>query len=199
MANGSVMLRIGFSYEGTVMTRRQNDFVEQLSRLIGKPFWMARRSLNLHCFHFGECHEKTDRKGNVICIGTHFLHVQCAWRILHGEQILVASRDRLTPRGNPSEIPDDFTSNEPGSTLCDEKLKMLLKRNDTEPLAVISLEMGICGAFRLKLTKDYALEVFPDDSTDEQWRYFDMLTEDAEGHFVFTMAEEDDNNILSNT
>jgi len=159
--------------------------VAQLQRLVGQPLWGAERALNLHTLQLGEHVVQKRRDGREVQVGRHALHLQCAWRILANGNLLVGSRDRTTPRGNPRQKPDNFNWDEPGSTLCDEKLEALFKLHALDPLTVTAVVVGECGAFRMDFTKGYALEVFPDDSVDEQWRYFDWQTKEAEGHFVF--------------
>ena len=161
------------------------DLTERLQRLVGQRLWKANRSLNLQVFHFGDRLEVTDRKGRSRETSSQALHLQGAWRILKDGKVLVGARDRMTPRGNPAVVPDGFTWNEPRSTLCDEKLELLFEERASHPLCVTQVTCGAWGAFCVELTDGYALEVFPDNSTGEQWRHIDRRAADTSQHFVF--------------
>jgi hypothetical protein len=118
-------------------------------------------------------------------VGRYALHIQCAWRITDPSGVVVGSGDRMTPRGNPDDVPEGFTWNAPGSTLCDEKIEQLLRTRAAAPLIVEALEPGHHGAFRLALSSSLALEVFPDCSTDEQWRFFENGDDSNSDHHVY--------------
>ncbi len=155
-----------------------------LANLVGQHWWKANRSLNLHSLQFGGPVPFTGRDGTRVEVGRYALHIQCAWRITDANGVVVGSRDRMTPRGNPDEVPEGFAWNVPGSTLCDEKIEALLQAHAAAPLVVESVEMGRHGAFRLALSMSFALEGFPDDSIDEQWRLLDRGDGDSE-HYVY--------------
>jgi hypothetical protein len=123
--------------------------IDKLRNLVGLPWWGAFRSLNLHCLHFGKPIERSRRDGNLETVGEFALHIQCAWRLSQGDKIIVGSADRLTPRGPPSEIPDDFDCNQPRSTWCDQKLEELLFTHASEPLQVTAFTHQECGWFTL--------------------------------------------------
>jgi hypothetical protein len=95
---------------------------EALAALVGQPLWAAGRTLDLEWFHFGGRRKVDGRGGGKIEVGDYAIHTQCAWRIAGPDGVIVASKDRFTPRGNPDEIPEDFDCNQPGVTLCDERM-----------------------------------------------------------------------------
>lgn len=76
-----------------------------LTTLVGLPMWKAVRSLNLHVLHFGSQQTRTTRAGVVVDVGAVTLHLQCAWRIVTDQRVVVGSGDRLIPRSNPEVIP----------------------------------------------------------------------------------------------
>lgn len=161
-----------------------DDTARALANLVGQRWWAANRSLNLHSLQFGGPVPFTRRDGTRVEVGRYALHIQCAWRITDENGVVVGSRDRMTPRGNPDEVPEGFTWNVPGSTLCDEKVEQLLQAHAASPLVVESVEIGHHGAFRLALSSSLALEVFPDSSKDEQWRFMDRAGDDR-GDYVY--------------
>jgi hypothetical protein len=163
----------------------RDEIAARLEHLVGQPFWAAHRSLDLLTLQFGEPVKRRRRHGEEVEVGRYALHIQCAWRLLADHQIIVGSRDRFTPRGNPDEVPDDFDCNQPQATLWDERMAELLGRHAAKPLVVTAVSTGDCGAFGLAFTEAHALEVFPDDSTGEQWRSIDNLPGRDPEHYVF--------------
>jgi len=162
-----------------------SDSMRALACLLGQPWWAANRSLNLHTLQFGAPVPFTRRDGTRVEVGRYALHIQCAWRITDASGVVVGSRDRMTPRGNPDDVPEGFTWNEPGSTLCDEKIEQLLHAHAAAPLIVEAREPGHHGAFRLVLSTSFALEVFPDSATEEQWRFFDRHEQGDPAHVIY--------------
>jgi hypothetical protein len=160
--------------------------IEQaLSVLVGLPLWSAGRTLDLEWFHFGTHRSVTDRRGEPKEVGSYALHVQCAWRIIGSSEIIVASRDRYYPAGDPTQDPPDFEWSKSGANRCDERMETFLSNRDHAPLLVESVQADLIGGFRLFMGEGYALEVFPDDSVgDELWRLFQPYTE--ADHFVVT-------------
>ena len=167
----------------------KSDIEKALSPLVGLPLWSAIRSLDLESFQFGARKKTTDRKGKEIEVGEYAVHTQCSWRIAGPSGIAVASGDRLVPRGNPDVIPDDFDCNQPGVTLCDERIETLLRERG-ESLVVERLEVGEFGSFSLSMRGGFKLDVFPDASTTEYWRLFQPRT--GEHHFVVSATGIDD-------
>ena len=62
----------------------------------------------------------------------------------------------------------------------DEKTRSLI--NETEPRTVISVHSDQLGGIDLELTGGFRLQVFPDRSRGESWRFFAPANDEA--HFV---------------
>jgi len=151
--------------------------------LLGLPLWAAGRLLDLEWFEFGARHVGKDHRGRAREVGEYALHTQCSWRIAGPEGIVVGSRDRFRPRGNPEEVPEDFDCNKTGETLCDERTEAFFSGPCKDSLIVEEIVVGDWGAFSLSLGGGFALDVFPDDSLDdENWRFFQPYCETP--HFV---------------
>ena len=168
-----------------------HDIAAPLRLFLGQRFWKAHRSVDLHAFHFGDRLTRRRRDGTEMNVGAYALHIQCAWRITAGHRVVVASRDRYTPRGNPDVVPDDFTWDQPKATLCDERLERLLETPAAPHLVVSAVHPGTCGAFTFDFTSGHALEVFPDSSTSEYWRFIDFLASPEPEHYVSSAEEWD--------
>jgi hypothetical protein len=161
--------------------------IEQtLSLLVGLPLTNIYRTLNLEMFDFGEQRTVLTRQGQEKKVGKYALHVQCAWRITNSTRVVVASRDRWYMGDGSKDIPDDFDWSLPGNR-CDKRISSFLEANAAEPLVIESIEADHVGGTKLRLTNGFALEIFPDDSfDDEYWRFFQPST--STEHFVVTGA-----------
>lgn len=158
---------------------------EALHCLIGLPLWNASRAADLESFQLGTRHIVPSHRGGTKEVGDYALHVQCAWRIVGAEGIVVASRDRYYPAGNPDEDPPDFEWYRSGTNRCDEQVAMFFKNKTNTPLVVEAIQADPVGSLRLTLNNEFALEVFPDDSlAGEHWRLFQPFNDND--HFVVT-------------
>jgi hypothetical protein len=153
-----------------------------LNVLIGQPLWSSGRAADLEWFQFGLRKIVKDSRGNEREVGEYALHVQCAWRITHQEQVVVASRDLYSPREESDDRPEDFNWDVQGANRRDQRIAELFQ-NETRQFVVRKVEAGKAGSFTIVLDDDYALDVFPDDSlSGEHWRIFKPYA--GEPHFV---------------
>jgi hypothetical protein len=134
-------------------------------------------------FSFGERREVTTRSGGTKVVGELALHVQCAWRIVRGDVIVVGIGDLWAPADEKIDVPNDFDWRDV-LTRRDRRMARLLE-NETRALLVQEVEVGDAGAMRIVLEDGLALEVFPSDSLDgEYWRLFRPAVDEA--HLVVT-------------
>jgi hypothetical protein len=154
-----------------------------LTVLVGKPLWSSGRAVDLEWFEFGARKPATDSHGKPTEVGEYALHVQCAWRITHDEQVVVGSRDLFyPPQETEDDVPDFDWEQSPNRR--DARVAELFK-NETRQFVVQRVEVGDAGAFTLVLNDGYALDVFPHDSlSTEHWRLFQPRV--AGPHFVVT-------------
>ncbi len=158
---------------------------ETLQCLLGLPLWGASRASDLQSFQFGDRGTVSTRRRGTKEVGEYALHVQCAWRIAGKDGIVVASRDRYYPAGNPDEFPPDFEWDYPGVNRCDERVAALFSETVNSPLTVEAIQADNAGSISLTLRGGYKLEVFPDDSLPgEHWRLFQPSIKTE--HFVIT-------------
>ena len=154
-----------------------------LQVLIGMPLSAIGRACTLEWFIFGTPREITDHSQQTKIVEEYALHIQCSWRITDSKSVVVGSQDRYIPSGDPDQEVDDFEWDVKGANRCDERVAQLL--NNEKSLIVTEIEVGSVGSFRLTLNDEYVLEVFPNNSLDDEyWRLFES---DAESeHFVVT-------------
>lgn len=155
----------------------------ELSKIVGLPLKDAGRVADLEWFSFGRTRIVRNHRGVEREVGEYAIHVQCAWRITKSRKIVVASRDRYVPREGWEGSEEDFDWDKVGENRCDQRIRSLF--DGTRAIVVESAEGDNLGGFRLFLSHDYILEVFPDDSEDdEHWRLFEPAVDSP--HFVVT-------------
>jgi hypothetical protein len=159
---------------------------EQVQRaldvLIGKALWSSGRAADLEWFQFGQLRTVKDFHGDAKEVGEYALHVQCAWRIRHRDQVVVGSRDVYVPPQESADQPRDFGWDVQGANRCDTRIAELFQK-ETQRFLVQQVEVGEAGAFTVILNSEYALDVFPNDSlSSEHWRILRPYSE--EPHFV---------------
>jgi len=155
---------------------------EALQVLIGKPLWSSGRAADLEWSQFGQRKTIQGVRGDTKEVGEYALHVQCAWRMRHSDQVVVASRDLYYPATETDGPVQDFDWDVQGANRRDRLIAELFQ-NETRQFSVQEVTVGNAGAFTILFRDAYALDVFPDDSLrDEHWRIFKPYA--GESHFV---------------
>jgi len=162
----------------------QDRINRALSPLIGLPFWGAARSLNMETFTFGQRVTRLNMKGEAVEVGEYALHIQCPWRIVGPNGLIVGSEDRKYPEDENADW-TEFDSE--GPSRCEARVKEWLEEYLEAPLKVERVEADRIGGFKVSLQRDFLLEAFPSHSLrgeySEHWRFFQPS---KEGHFVIT-------------
>ena len=161
----------------------------QLSLLIGLPLWDAGRSASLVWFDFGKniSHVKT-RKGVTLSVAEYTIDTESAWHIRNRTGIIVASADRFyAGEKDPYEGFEDIDwEDKPGENRCDERLEKFIKQHRASPLIVVSAGANNWGGLTINLSKGFAIEIFKQDTVNnEYWRMFDSVNR-RKKHFVVT-------------
>ena len=74
-----------------------------------------------------------------------------------------------------------------GANRCDEKVSDFLKNSATRRLEVLEIKADEIGGLHIGLSKNYAIELFPDDTVPgEYWRFF--IRGYTKKHFVVTVG-----------
>jgi hypothetical protein len=171
-------------------TDMREEIENALSVLIGQPFWKARRALDMEMLDFGERHSAIDQHGQPIEAGEFALHIQCYWRFTHLDEIVVGSNDLYYPPDGSFNFPEDLEGTAKRESLQDVRLKSFMQDHAQHPLVVVSLEAHNAGAVSIFFTDDYALELFPANSSSgyrddiEHWRFFDR-----KGHYFLVIEK----------
>jgi hypothetical protein len=154
---------------------------QSLSRINNLPLRSVGRAANMLMLGIGEFRDSFSRVGRICIVSEWALHVQCAWRICQRGRIILAYRDfYYSASGDPL---DDWGT--PGNSFFDITSVPLNEQFLASPPYVMSISVDDVGGFSIRLTQDYRLDVFPEDSrTDcEHWRLFQSGVE--QNHFVF--------------
>ncbi|WP_182007553.1 hypothetical protein [Priestia aryabhattai] len=158
----------------------------QIGKLIGLNLRYAGRASNLFWLGFGEMISVT-RRGKTEELAEYALDIQCSWRIIKDDKILVGSRDFYSPRSGWNEENDNFDWDVQGNNRFDERIESFIE-NAKEHVTVERVEPDEVGGIKIFLSQGYLLEVFPDTSEDDEysefWRFFNRRENSP--HFVVT-------------
>ena len=142
------------------------------SILIGKPLWRCTRAADMACFQFGG-RNKRSRDGKEFEVGDYALHVQCSWRIIRGDEILVGREDLFEPEEPAHNVESYFDWQK--ANLQDARLKSLFMDGNRQ-FAVVGTALRAAGNLGILFDDELRLEVFPDSSVRrddmEHWRLF---------------------------
>lgn len=147
--------------------------------------WRCTRAADLASFQFGARSKVRDFRGATREIGEFALHVQCAWRIVREDRVIVGSRDLYYPAdySGEEEIPPGFDWDR-DLNLRDKRVQLLFGDGPVE-FTVLKTEAGAAGSLSIALRGNLFLDIFPYDSLPhEHWRLFDPRTDTP--HFVVT-------------
>jgi hypothetical protein len=155
--------------------------------LVGIPLWDAGRAADLLWLAFGQRQTIQDFRGKPREVGAYALHVQCAWRFVQDEKVLVGNRDLYYPRGYRDAkdgIPEGFDWDVQGANRCDEMLGELFA-GGAKQFIVLRVKAGAAGELAFLLEGGLTLQIFPNDSLEgEHWRLFKPGSDAP--HWVFT-------------
>lgn len=147
--------------------------------LVGRSLRDAGRFGVTAGFHFEACEPEPGRPGaqtgesDPETAQEHILRVQCAWRIVRREEILVTAHDVYWIASDLEEEPPDFDWEPPGSNRRDERLQALFERWRGVPPVVEEVAADEVGGACLRLSGGYVLEIWPEVSFPrEHWRLY---------------------------
>lgn len=114
------------------------------------------------------------------------LNIQCTWRVIGQEKIVVASDDLyFPPDDHPYDDLENFDWTEQGSNRCDSRTAPFKAEITKKTIVVLSVEADSVGGLSIRLSEGYSIELFPANSLErEHWRFFNRHSTDQ--HFVVT-------------
>ena len=100
------------------------------------------------------------------------IHLQCPWRIVDQERVLLANEDMYYPNTEFSGDYDEFEWDNQGGNLFDEKVGQVLN-TEKEKWTIKSYVTSPFGDLEIEFENGKKLQIFITGSTDsEQWRFF---------------------------
>jgi hypothetical protein len=159
------------------------EIEEELQGLLGLPLRDLGRSSDLVWFIFGNLRIVKGRNGKEKRVGDYALHVQCSWRLTKDSSILIAHRDIYVPSDDVNV--EKFEWDVPGNNRFDQRVNEVFAEN-LSSILVNNVVADNIGGVQISFTDSFAIDIFPDQSTnDEFWRL--LRPEDASSyHFVVT-------------
>jgi len=153
----------------------KNEIEVTFNELVGKPLYSIGRTTNLVWLLFGEPFTKKNIIGDTRTLAEYSLHIQCAWRIVQKDKIIIASGDLYSPNSNVKL--ENFNWDNIGSSEFDSKASSL-KKIMKDIRNVQSIEADNIGGLKICFSNNYLLEVFPNESGNdkESWRFFSNVS-----------------------
>lgn len=157
------------------MIEGHKDIIERhLRNLIGLRLALTRNIVAAKNFQFGSI--RAVKNGTV---GEYALHIACSWRFVNAAgEIVTGAGDRYRPPSSCDEVEEE---NWRTGDLQAERLLNLLGGADeatrahvnvTQEFVVQDVSADALGGFEIKFSGGLTLQVFPDSSGDESWRFF---------------------------
>ncbi|MGW6936291.1 hypothetical protein ACWGE0_39960 [Lentzea sp. NPDC054927] len=158
------------------------------AELIGERWLYIGRACDLVWLGFGPYREVTDHRGETREIGEYALHLQCPWRVTHGDRLVTRSSHIYVP--GPDWTGDgDFDWDVQGANRFDARAGQLTEFLAGGRIVVTSVEVTSLGDLTVSLSDGFRLEVRRDGVVrDEDWRFFRPYRDDE--HVV--VPEEED-------
>ncbi|MCA0434304.1 MAG: hypothetical protein LCH46_13700 [Proteobacteria bacterium] len=153
---------------------------DRLQVLIGLPLSVARNAAAMKVLHFGTVRPHRSGRGTAGTVGDYAFHIQCPWRIVSDSAIITGDADRCVGPSGGFEINDeDWKSGNLQLVRLtalmggfDEATKSLV--NITDRLVVQAVSSDIYGGVDVLLSGGFNLQIFPDASTGENWRFIQV-------------------------
>jgi hypothetical protein len=150
--------------------------------LRGKALWRCLRAADMATFDFGKRRRIQNAQGEENEVGEYALHVQCAWRIIQNDRVIIGDRDLYYPADYRAgaEIPDEFDwDHNPNRR---DRLTSSFFEDGKREFVVKEINTGEGGILHIMMSEGYSLQIFPDSSLPiESWRLFKV---GQRGHFV---------------
>lgn len=148
--------------------------MEQLSfnELIGLPLSCISRCVNMVCIFFGQDIIKEFPNGKIKVFSEYAIHIQCGFRMMLDEKILLASMDIYEP---VYEVSENFDWDVKGNNMFDKKTESVLKI--VKNSKVKEVRLNPIGDLTLVLDNNIIIEVIVISSLNEEnWRFLSSST-----------------------
>ena len=154
-----------------------DKITKKLNCLISEEFQCFGRTLDMIELGFGELSERTDRRGKKYNISRFVFHIQCPFRVIRDNSIILSTEDLFLPFSDNQIEEVDF--NKRNSTLFDSKSKSIATIMKGEK--IIDIKLSSQNDLTIK-TEKTTIELFVYSKHFESWRFFDTI--DDSPHIV---------------
>ena len=149
--------------------------IKTISELENEVFNSIGRSSDLLWIHFGEKIKTKNYKGIEVEKGSYGIHVQCPWRFLHCDKLILGNMDVYIPREGVSESEFDWCKI--GESVFDENVQKI--RQNVLPLKVEEVLIDSIGNLKIKFENELVFEANPNSSIKtEFWRFINNKTKE---------------------
>ena len=160
-----------------------DDINATLTKLLSQRMQEIGRAADMLWIGFGDDIIYVNLKGMSVVKSEYALHIQCNWEITDGNEVILDQGDFNIPEDEtPLEL---FDVEQFGNSKFD---KMSVEFNTTikaNPTYVVSFDAYITGGFRLELSNNFMMRVYPSSPPEgESWRFL-MPGSDEEHLVVF--------------
>ncbi len=115
-------------------------------------------------------------------LSKYILNIQCHFRVLKNEMLVLGSNEMYVPRTDFGGSYDEFKWDIPGENLYDEIRDSLMQEFIDKEVFVQKIMANCFGDLKIYLSEDYVIEVFNNSCCEESWRFFD--NEELHPHLV---------------
>lgn len=158
------------------MLKNEDAILEKINRLLNKKLSSIGRAGSMLWVGFGKWITKKNYRDEIRKVNEYSLHVSCSWRFTDGKNIIMASRDMYLPKNG--EYIDDFDWDVIGNNRFDERINIIHREINKNIITVDELKIDKYGSLIVQFNNGYVLEVFPDDSLEEEyWRFISNINE----------------------
>lgn len=160
-----------------------NEIEHALQVLVGAPFVGTRRVVDMEAFSFGRLIVSGNPRAPGRLVAEFNLHVQCPWRVVCSDQIIVGYGDMTDPPTGVQE--SEFDANTASITRRDELMERFNALGEV-PRRVVTCTASIRGDVRIGLSDECVLELFPDSSPGEEYHEYWRLIMPDGAHLVMS-------------
>lgn len=156
------------------MKINNEHIIERLSGLLNKKLSAIGRAGSMLWLGFGELVPMKNFREEIRNVYEYALHVSCSWRLTDGKKIIVASRDMYFPKMGMSD--ENFDWDVLGNNRFDERVNILGQEIKNNVINVDDLIVDKYGGLSVRFNNGHELDVFPDDSFEEEyWRFISYV------------------------
>ena len=141
-----------------MLDNETREITRKLSIVLSKPFRYIGRASNMAWLGFGQDVSGEDFHGKKRILAQYALHVQCSFRVVHLNKIILGNSDIFEPN-TQTKCMENFNWDVMGGNLYDEKSQILIEELKNESIVVSNVEVSCWGDLKLELTDGYVIEI----------------------------------------